>query len=404
MSTQEVIGRTLNQAKGMAGQAFNLAGNTLGFARRHLLTLPHMHVSKSRPGSSPGLTHEDLQNMPVGDQKVSIHCIDYCKDWQQTREIELDDLEAFLSNSRPEGTTVRWINIDGLSNPRVVQKLASKYKLHPLAVEDVFHVPQRPKVETYPQTTDVSARLFLVMQMLYVVDRQLHCEQVSLFLGHNTVLTFQQQPGDIWDPIRERISNDGSRLRVQDASFLVYALLDAVIDHCFPILEMFSTQLEELEEKVMEDADKQIVKKIYRIKRELIMVNRQVWPMREVLRQLQHEDVTSELMSDMTRTYLRDVYDHAVQIIEIVETYRDLASGLADMHMTVVSNRINEVMKVLTIFASIFIPVTFIAGVYGMNFDNIPELHYKNGYFVFWGIIITVTVSMLGMFKYKKWL
>lgn len=404
MSTQEVIGRTLHQAKDVAGQAINLAGSTLGFARRHILTLPHLHRAKSRPGSSPGLDMDDLQNMPIGDQKVSIHCIDYAEGWQQSREIELDDLENFLSNTRPEGTRVRWINVDGLSNPRVIQKLATKYKLHPLAVEDVFHIPQRPKVETYPQTTDVSARMFLVMQMLYVVDQQLHCEQVSLFLGHNTVLTFQEKPGDIWDPIRERITTDGSRLRNNDASFLVYALLDAVIDHCFPILEMFSNQLEDLEEKVLEDVEKNIVQKIYRIKRELIMVNRQVWPIREVLRQLQHEDVTRELMSEQTRTYLRDVYDHAVQIIEIVETYRDLASGIADMHMTIVSNRMNEVMKVLTIFASIFIPITFIAGVYGMNFENIPELHYRYGYYIFWGVITTVTCVMLGWYKHKKWL
>jgi magnesium transporter len=237
-----------------------------------------------------------------------------------------------------------------------------------------------------------------------MLDNQVHCEQVSLFLGHNTVLTFQQRPGDIWDPIRQRIDTEGSRLRNQDASFLVYALLDAVIDHCFPILEHFSERLEDLELKILEEKDKDTIKKIYRIKRELIMVNRHIWPMREVLRQLQHDEVTSELMSDMSLTYMRDVYDHAVQIIEIVETYRDLASGLADMHMTVVSNRMNEVMKVLTIFASIFIPITFIAGVYGMNFENIPELHYKYGYYIFWAMIITLSGGMLGWFKHKKWL
>ena len=408
MSTQKVIGKTLNQAKDMAGhvagQALNLAGKPLHFAWKHLPHVPLISVTRARPGSSPGLDLDDLQNMPVGDEKVSIHCIDYCPDWIKSREIELDELESFLSGSRPEGTQVRWINVDGLSNPKIVKELASKYKLHPLAIEDVFHIPQRPKVEIYPQTTDISARMFLVMQMIYLLDDQVHCEQVSLFLGHNTVLTFQQKPGDIWDPIRQRIDTEGSRLRNQDSSFLVYALLDAVIDHCFPILEHFSQRLEDLELKILEEKDRDVIKKIYRIKRELIMVNRHIWPMREVLRQLQHDEVTSELMSDMSRTYLRDVYDHAVQIIEIVETYRDLASGLADMHMTVVSNRMNEVMKVLTIFASIFIPITFIAGVYGMNFDHIPELHYKYGYYVFWGVIVTLSGGMLGWFKHKKWL
>jgi magnesium transporter len=350
------------------------------------------------------LDFNDLENMPVGDEKVIIHCIDYAEEWQESREIELEQLDAFLASKRPEGTRVRWINVDGLSNPKIIQKFAEKYKLHPLAVEDVFHIPQRPKAETFPQTDDISARLYMVMQMLYVIDHQLYSEQVSLFLGHNTVLTFQQKPGDIWDAIRERIATGGSKLRKADASFLVYALLDAVIDHCFPILEQFSQRLEDLEEAVIEDTEKKIVNHIYRVKRELLMVNRQVWPMREVLRQLQHDDVTSELMSEQTRMYLRDVYDHAVQIIEIVETYRDLASGLADMHMTVVSNRMNEVMKVLTIFASIFIPITFIAGVYGMNFENIPELHVKWGYYGFWGICIAVGGGMLAMFRHKKWL
>lgn len=404
MSTQQVIGRTLGQAKDVAGQAIHLAGNSLNFAWRNLPTLPKIHLTKSRPGSSPGMDMNDLQQMEVGDEKVSIHCIDYCEHWQKSHEIELDQLDEFLASSRPQGTHVRWINVDGLTNPQIVKKLAEKYKLHPLAVEDIFHIPQRSKAETFPQTSELAARLFMVMQMLYVTDRHMHCEQVSLFLGHHTVITFQQKPGDVWDPIRDRIEREGSRLRTEDASFLVYALLDAVVDHCFPILETLSMQLEEIEEQLMDDVDKDMVKKIYRIKRELIMVNRQVWPMREVLRQLQHDDVTSELMSEMARTYLRDVYDHSIQIIEIVETYRDLASSLADMHMTVVSNRMNEVMKFLTIFASIFIPITFIAGVYGMNFEHIPELHYKYGYHIFWGVIATVAISMLSWFRHRKWL
>jgi magnesium transporter len=353
-----------------------------------------------KPGQSPGIRAQDLEQMKAGDVPVEISCIDFCPQWVRTRGF--DDLDAFLQEHREEGTTVRWINVNGLTDPRVIKSLAGKYGLHPLALEDMMHIPQRPKIETFPAIGEHHAKLFMIAQMIRLENERVISEQVSIFFSSDTVLTFQERPGDVWDPIRDRIKQDTSRLRANDASYLVYALLDAIVDHCFPILEQFSTRMEDLEEQVMQASRSDVVQDIYRVKRDLILLGRQIWPMREVINSLMRDD--HECVSDFTRTYLRDVYDHAIQLIEILETYRELASGLADTHLTVMGNRMNEVMKVLTIFATIFIPITFVAGVYGMNFDYLPELHYRWAYPTFWGICSSIAVGMLIWFKKRNWL
>lgn len=384
------LGAPLGKAVNLAGHSLNVLGGRLGLPK----------FRRSRPGTAPGLRSHDLAQMPKGPGRVEISCLDYAQGFANFFDVL--DLDQFIAARRPEGTKVRWINVNGLSDPGVINLLATKYNLHPLAVEDMVHVPQRPKVDSYLDDGQHQARLFIVSRMIQLKDGHVHSEQVSIFLGHGTVLTFQESPGDPWDPIRHRIRQAGSHLRNNDASYLVYALLDALIDHCFPILESYSTRLESLEERVVAGAEYQIVHDIYQIRRELLLLGRQIWPMREVIHIMQHEK--HECLSENTRVYLRDVYDHAVQILEILETYRELAGGLADTQLTVQSNRMNEVMKVLTTVATIFIPITFLAGVYGTNFQHLPEYEWKYGYYAFWAVCATIATGMLLWFRKRKWI
>ena len=404
-AVDDLVSGAVNSA---AKAASHLAGRSYVRARR-LLHIPKPRASK--PGSRPGISIDDLKDMEAQAQRVPITCIDYCEDWVKRNQVE--DLDAFLAQPRPEGTEVRWIDIAGLSDPAAIRALMEKYKLHPLAIEDVFNVPQRPKLEMFSATnsnthtpytpsSSEDERAFIVARMIRMHKDQVVHEQISMFLGKGFLITIQEQPGDVWDPIRKRIEQDGSRLRQNDASYLVYALLDAVVDHCFPILEGYSERLEDMEEQVLEAGDEKLIHAIYGIKRELLLLSRQIWPMRELINVLQREECSC--ISEHSRLFLRDVYDHAMQALEVLETYRDLAGGLADTYHTIMGNRMNEVMKVLTIFATIFIPITFVAGVYGMNFDNMPELHKEWGYPAFWVIVSSVAGGMLIWFRKRKWL
>ena len=362
---------------------------------------PILHFRQGKPGDSPGVEHDDIRKLPSGSVPVYVTCIDYCS--EQTLFQDVGDLEDFLIHHRPEWSAVRWINIDGLSNMDAIHALAAKYNLHPLAVEDLLHIPERPKVESIGGSeSEFQARLFIIARMLQIQDSELQSEQISIFLGHKTVLTFQEQKGDVWDPIRQRIQIKGSRLRLNDASFLVYALLDSIVDHCFPILEHYGDLLEDLEDEVLANPQRTIISAIHRIKRDLLMLRRAAWPMREVISFVQREP--HECMSDVTRVYMRDIYDHIVQIIDIIETYRELASDLTETYMSSVSNRMNEIMKVLTIIGTIFIPLTFLAGVYGMNFHYFPELGMKWAYGAFWGVCLSLSISMLIVFRRRGWL
>jgi magnesium transporter len=360
--------------------------------------LPRLRKT-SKPGAVPGIDIEQLATMPSGTQPVPLTCIDYGLGQVQVQEIH--DVEAFVAAHRPEWATVRWINVDGITDMRVIRAFAQKYRLHPLAIEDVLHVTHRPKVEPYVETDDFQARLFVIVRMLDLQAGRLKSEQISLFLGHKTVLTFQESPGDVWDGIRQRIQTPGSRLRSNDASFLVYSLLDAIVDHCFPLLEHFGDRLEDVEVAVLQHGAQSAIQDIHDLKRELLLFRRAMWPMREVISNLQREP--HDCLSDSTRTYLRDVYDHAVQIIDIIETYREIAIGLTETYMTVMSTKLNEIMKVLTMVGTIFIPLTFMAGVYGMNFEYFPEITWRWGYAFFWGVSIATAATMMWWFRRKKW-
>ncbi|MGH9366046.1 MAG: magnesium/cobalt transporter CorA, partial [Thermoanaerobaculia bacterium] len=349
------------------------------------------------PGARPGIDLAELAAMPAGEPSP-VTCIDYGPGRFEVRKIE--DLEDFIIHRRADWVTVRWINVDGL-DPAVIRALAIKYGVHPLAIEDLFQTDQRPKFDSFEGRDDRDVSLFLIVRMIQLVGDVLESEQISIFVGKNTVLTFQQSPGDIWDPIRQRIARDTSRMRHQDASYLLYALLDAIVDHCYPVLEHYGDRLEDLEELVLEQPDRKTIKQVHRLKRDLLLLRRAVWPMREVINGLQREPLAC--ISDMTRTFLRDVYDHAVQIMDIIETYREVATSLTETYMTSTSNRLNEVMKVLTIIGTIFIPLTFLAGVYGMNMP-IPENQWAASYPVFWGICLAVAGGMLYLFRRRDWL
>jgi magnesium transporter len=337
---------------------------------------------------------------PAAPDAVRVTCIDYGPTDERVEEVT--DLPKFLQAHRPEWSAVRWINVDGLSDQAVIRAFAEKYRLHPLTVDDILNVPQRPKVEAFEAEGQFQARIFIVTRMMELVESHIQAEQISILVGHQTVLTFQESPGDVWDPIRLKLRTRGSQLRKTDASFLAYALIDATVDHVFPILEQFGDRLETLEDAVLAHPGPETIEEIHRIKRELLLVRRVMWPMREVLQRLHREP--HECLSDVTRTYLRDVYEHAVQVIDIVETYRELATGLTETYMTAMSNRMNEIVKVLTIIGTIFIPLTFLAGVYGMNFHYLPELEWRWSYPVFWAVSIAIAGGMLAWFRSRKWL
>ncbi len=271
-------------------------------------------------GSGPGIEHDEIEALPSGPEPVHVTCLDYGPSLYVEQQV--DDIEDFVNRHRPDWAAVRWIDVDGLSDMSVVHTLATKYELHPLAVEDLLNLHDRPKVEPYGgEDTGIRARLFIVARILELVDERLISEQISIFLGHNTVLTFRETPGPEWDLVRQRLHAKGSRLRHSDASFLVHSLLDAIVDTCFPILEYYEEHMEEIEGVLLEGPERNSNQKINKIKHDLMLLRWVMWPMRDMVAQLQRD--THECVSDNTRIYLRDLYDHVMQIIEIVEMYRE---------------------------------------------------------------------------------
>lgn len=327
-------------------------------------------------------------------EKVKISVIDYDEAQFQEKEAKTVE-ECFPFKETP---TVTWINIDGIHQVDIIEKIGKHFDLHPLIMEDICHTEQRPKME------DFGHYIYIVLKMLYYDEKEdeTKVEQVSLILGKNFVISFQEREGDIFNRIRERIRNGKGRIRKMRADYLAYALLDAVVDNYFLILEKIGERIEELEDRVVADPKPETLQEIHKLKREMIFLRRSVWPLRELINGLERGE--SSLIQKASRIYLRDVYDHTIQIIDTVETFRDMASGMHDTYLSSISNRMNEVMKVLTIIATIFIPLTFIAGIYGMNFKFMPELEWRWAYFVVWTVIGVVAVGMLIFFRKKKWL
>ncbi|HUS91601.1 MAG TPA: magnesium/cobalt transporter CorA [Phycisphaerae bacterium] len=349
-------------------------------------------MAQKTVGAAPGVLHID----PESPRPV-VHVIAYGPEGLHEETVtDVSSLGPIL-----EKFPVTWVNVDGLGDAAALTTIGEVFHMHPLALADVVNVPQRPKVEPYGRD------LFIVTRMVTMAER-LETEQLSLFLGKGLVLTFQEHAGDCLDPVRDRIRKGIGRLRSSPADFLAYAILDVVIDSYFPLLEAYGERLEALEDEVIARPEPAAVARIHRAKRELLTLRRAVWPQREAVNALLREGL--EIIGDQTRIYLRDCYDHIIQVIDMVETYRELASGLLEAYLSSLSNRMNEVMKVLTIIATIFIPLGFLAGLYGMNFDpdkspyNMPELGWRYGYPAALLVMAVAALGMLAFFWRKGWL
>ncbi|MGA1843987.1 MAG: magnesium/cobalt transporter CorA [bacterium] len=327
-------------------------------------------------------------------EEAKITIIDY--DEGNIRERQVQQVEECLPFK--ESPTVTWINVDGLHDIEIIEKLGTYFDLHPLILEDILNTNQRPKFE------DFEHFIYVVLKMLsYDTEKQeIIAEQVSIVIGENFVLSFQEREGDVFNPVRERIRNAKGRIRKMGADYLAYALLDAVVDNYFVILEALGEEVEELEEVLVVNPTPQILHAIHHLKRETIFLRKAVWPLREVIDSLGRRE--SPLIGKGTTLFLRDVYDHTIQIIDTAETFRDLIAGMLDIYLSSISNRMNNVMKVLTIIATIFIPLTFIAGIYGMNFKYMPELDWRWSYPLVWVVMVLVAVYMVMYFKDKGWL
>ncbi len=289
-----------------------------------------------------------------------------------------------------------WIAMDGLQNTELLEELGNIFGLHPLVLEDILNTDQRPKMEDYCDYLYIVLRNFNGQS-----NGDLISEQISIILGKNFVLSFREKESTIFQPIQERLRNNKGRIRKFGADYLVHAIIDSIVDNYFIVLEKLEEKIEFLEDDLLKKPTPVMLQAIHELKRELILLRKSLWPLREAISALERSD--SPLISETTGIYFKDIFDHVIAVIDSVETFRDMLSGMLDIYLSSVSNRLNEVMKVLTIIATIFMPLTFLAGVYGMNFKFMPELEWRWGYFGILGIMLVIALSMVHYFKKKKW-
>lgn len=349
------------------------------------------HFNKESIGRAPG----DLEvNEETPSYQNKLSQITYNKDKLEEKEFSREDeIKSLLSDK-----AVNWINIDSIEDVGYIKKITAQLNIHPLITEDIVHVGQRPKIE------DMDDYIFIVLKMLTFNDakKELMSEQVSMVLFEDCLVTFQEHAGDVFEPIRNRIRQQKGIIRNMQGDYLAYCLMDSIIDNYFLILEKISDRIEELEEKIVSAKDENVIQQIHLLKRQTIYLRKSAWPLREMINKMTKGD--NKLIKKETEFYLKDLYDHSIQVIDTLESFRDLVSGLLDTYLTNIGNRMNQVMQVLTIMATIFIPLTFIAGIYGMNFENMPELKWKYGYFAVLIAMGIIALGMLSFFKKKKWL
>jgi magnesium transporter len=358
------------------------------------MPLPRAHAFRRRSpvGAAPGT----LVSHPEASPPV-IRAVGFGPEALEELEVTAAGDVGALRGRWP----VLWIDVVGVGHAESIETIGRAFGLHRLALEDVVNVHQRPKVEEYPD------HLFAVIRSA-ILEERVDTEQVSLFVGPDWVVTFQELAGDAWEPVRDRLRAGRGRIRGSGAGYLFYALLDAVVDGYYPLLEEFGTRLELLEEAVIDDPREELVGVIHAARRDALALRQSTWPMREAMGQLFRDE--SAFIDDETRVYVRDAYDHTIQVIDLLENYREMASALLEVYLSSVSHRMNEVMKVLTIIATIFIPLTFIAGIYGMNFDpsvsplNMPELAWYWGYPAVWAVMIVTVLGLVWYFRRKRWL
>jgi magnesium transporter len=348
------------------------------------------HKLSKKAGLPPG-TLEIIGETKGGPVRITL--FDYDAAHFEERQVgRIEDCLPYRDTA-----TVTWINIDGMANVEVLEKIGKYFSIHPLILEDIQNTEQRPKME------DLDGYLYISLKMIRspLPGKEIRLEHVSLTIGPNYLLSFQEDPGDVFDPVRERIRKDG-KIRKLGPDYLAYTLIDNIVDNYFIVMERMEERVEDLEEELVENASPQSMEKINQLKKDMIFLRKAVWPLREVITGLERSD--SPLIKDETLIYLRDVYDHIIQVMDTMETYRDMVSGMIDIYLSGLSYKMNEIMKVLTLIATIFIPLTFIVGVYGMNFRDMPELSYRYGYYMVWGVMIGIVVIMLTYFRKKKWI
>ena len=376
-------GRRPQGRRSRRGRVLDKAAHALDAPRRRV-------VSRSRKtGQTPGtVTFTGSQKV----ESVTLDVIRYGADHvSEASELGLDGAFAAVE---PGGVT--WLNVNGLHDTAVIEQVGDRFDLHPLTVEDIVSVGQRPKLEAFDDY------LFIVVRMLSLEDGHLADEQISMVLSRDIVITFQERPGDILEPLRERIRKGKGRIRGMGADYLAYALLDIVVDHYFVVLEASSGLIDDIEGEVYADPRPEVMERISALKQDALHMRKAVWPVRDLMSALLREE--SALFTRQTQTYLRDAYDHVVQAIDALETLRETVGSLQDSYLSSLSFRMNEVMKVLTIIATIFIPLTFFAGIYGMNFEYMPELAWRWSYPVLWLLMILMTAGMVWWFRRKNWL
>lgn len=298
-----------------------------------------------------------------------------------------------------EEALTTWIHVDGLHDTAILEQLGEEFNLHPLVLEDILNTDHRPKLE------DMGPYIFLVLKCFTAEPTsitEVRSEQISLIFGADFVLSLQEKESDLLVPIRERIRQSKGKIRKAGADFLAHAILDAVVDSYFSLLEDIGEEIEDCEESLVNHPSSVILRRIHYLKRNMTLLRKAVWPLREAVAALERSE--SPLIAESTNIYFRDVYDHTIQVMDTIETYRDTLSGMLDIYLSSLSNRMNEIMKVLTIIATIFIPLTFLAGVYGMNFEYMPELKWRWGYIALWGVMIAIALVMLKLFRKNKWL
>ncbi len=328
------------------------------------------------------------------DQAAGISRMEY--DADGCHEQVCTGLDSCLAE--PERAGITWIDVEGVHDVELIRALGDHYSLHPLVLEDIVSTVQRPKVEDYGNY------IFIVMRMLRPLpDGEFESEQLSMVLGRDYLLTFQEGiEGDVFDPVRARIRTGKGKIRGLGADYLAYSLIDAIVDRYFTVLEGFGERVMDVEEELAASPTRRTLVQINAMKKEIIYLRKAVWPMRELLGYLERGD--ADLISDASRVYFRDVYDHTIQAMDSVETYRDLLMGMLDLYLSSISNRTNEIMKFLTVIGTIFMPLTFLVGVYGMNFKHMPELEWHYGYAVLWGFMFLLSFGMIIYFRRKRWL
>ncbi|MBA3815911.1 MAG: magnesium/cobalt transporter CorA [Parachlamydiaceae bacterium] len=345
----------------------------------------------NKPGLSPGsLVHVGEQNV----ETVTITLIDY--DAQKIVEKKGASLkECMISLNTP---TLTWINVCGIHDSTTIETIGRHFGLHPLILEDIMNSEQQSKLDNYKDTIYIVAR-----QLIYNNEKQcVEDEQVSIILGKNFIISFLESSNNVFNPIYNRLKNPKGRMRQRGSDYLCYALLDCLVDNYFLILEKVDDHLENLEDELFHRSNDDTLKKMHHAKRELVLLRKSVWPMREVISNFRR--IESPLVQNATKLYIQDVYDHTIQAIDTIESFRDITSGMLDIYLSNLSQRMNEIMKVLTIVATIFVPLTFLASIYGMNFKHMPELEWEWGYYFTLGLMAIMVIGMLYFFKRKKWL